>query len=57
MTVHVDDLSTSIEAEDGDTGAQDAREGAKWQERDQVTAALARARADRLRTHAAGYDD
>lgn len=56
MTVRVDALDTEVVAEP-QRPAEDAREGAQWEERARAAAHLGRIRRDEARTRAEGWDD
>jgi hypothetical protein len=56
MSVHVDSLSTEVVAEP-EPGSPETGEQTHWEELDRLRALRARLERDRLRTHAAAYDD
>ncbi len=56
MTVRVDSLSSEVTAEPA-SAAEDAREGAQWEERARAAAHLTRILRDEARTRAEAWDD
>jgi hypothetical protein len=56
MTVHVDSLSTEVVAEP-ESSPLETGEQTPWEELERLRALRSRLERDRLRTHAAAYDD